>query len=91
MLLRWHIDFDYAIDGSNFPWNLWIHNLIPNTIEPVHQIIYFFISGSRALNFASSLTVPFNKSKKKTHKIYLPCCNWNLSQKYNIFNIFFFI
>lgn len=18
----WHIDFDYAIDGSNFPWNL---------------------------------------------------------------------
>lgn len=56
----------------------WIHNLTPNTIEPAHQINYLFISGSQALSFASSFTVPFIK-------IYLPCCNWNLSQKYNIF------
>ena len=45
----------------------WIHNLTPNTIEPIHQINYLFISGSQDLSFASSLTVPFNKSKKKTH------------------------
>lgn len=62
----------------------WINNFKYNWASSPN---YLFISGSQALSFASSLTVHFNISKKKKQmKIYLPCCNWNLSQKYNIFS-----